>query len=150
MLGTGKKRRKAVEQAELYLASMFTGLAGPEGRPPPYQAFADPYVAGFLEVLTTHAVATVYRYFMPGTDAVRSIMGEAIDRIWPGEGYGATARHGLTGYAKPAHALHAQYQRGREAGVEHVRTLFISDGIARNEPHRMFRDYLKAHYLEAG
>jgi hypothetical protein len=145
MFGFRSKRDKAVEQAELYLRSIFAGLAGPQGEPLPVRTFADPYVVGFLEVLTTHAVATVYRFRMPDAAALTAIMAEALDRM--AFGYGGAARSAVIQHGSPTGELHHQYLRGREDGVEHVRTLFTHDGIARNGPHRMFRDYVKRHYL---
>ena len=145
MFWFGNKRDKAVEQAELYLRSIFSGLAPPDGEPLPSRTFADPYVVGFLEVLTTHAVATVYRFRMPDPQAIVAIMAEALDRM--AFGYGGAARSAVIQHGSPTGELHHQYQRGREDGVEHVRTLFVHDGIARNEPHRMFREYVRRHYL---
>lgn len=144
MFGLGNKRAKAVDETELYLKSIFAGLVETSGEAEASRAFADPYVAGFLQVLTTHAVATVYRFRMPDTGTINNIMGEALDRM--AFGYGATARKGLAEFGNATHELYEQYLRGRHDGSEHVRTLFTSDGVARNEPHRKFREYVKRHY----
>ena len=59
MFGFGQKREKATEEAELYLRSIFAGLSEIKEEGLPGQVFADPYVAGFLQVPTTQAVANV-------------------------------------------------------------------------------------------
>lgn len=144
MFGFAGKRAKAVDEVELYVRSMFAGL-GDEDGPLPEAVFADPYVTGFLQVLTVHAVANVYRWRLPGEAAVTGIMLEALDRLGPG--YGAAARKGLASIGYTAHPLHESHLAGRELGADHVATLFVHDGIARNEPHHSFREYVRKRYL---
>ena len=144
MFGFRNKRAKATDEAVLYLRSMFAGLLEIEDEGLPDRVFSDPYVAGFLQVLTTHAVANVYRWRMPETTTINEILEEGLTRL---RGHGATARRTLEQSSAPTHVLHAQYLDGRRDGSEHVRTLFTSDGIARNAPHQSFRSYVKRHYL---
>ncbi len=145
MFGFGDKRAAAVDEAELYIRSMFAGLGDAEGKPLPNQVFTDPYVAGFLQVLTVHAVAGVYHSRMPDQTTIAAIMVEALDRVYPG--YGAAVVKGLVQIGNPAHPLHANYLTGRLDGSEHVRTLLASDEIIRNERFRSFRDFVTRHYL---
>lgn len=145
MFGFGDKRAAAVDEAERYIRAMFTGLGGVEGEHLPQAAFADPYVAGFLQVLTVHSVAVFHLTRMPDQTAIVAVMAEALDRIAPG--FGAAAAKGLAESSDPGHALHAQYSNGRHDGSEHIRTLMATDDIARDKPHRAFRDYVSRHYL---
>ncbi|MGB3335538.1 MAG: hypothetical protein WBA73_00015 [Devosia sp.] len=145
MFGFGNKRASALDEAERYIGSMFAGLGGVDGRQLPNQVFADPYVAGFLQVLTVHAVAAIYHARMPDQATIDAITAAALDRMVPG--YGAVASKSLAEIANPAHALHANYLSGRRDGSEHIRTLLASDEIVRNERYQSFQDFVSRHYL---
>ena len=143
MLGFADKRVKAVEETELYMRSMFAGLVAPDERLP-VQVFADPYVAGFLQVLATHSVATAYLFRTPDTTTINEVLEQCLDRMVPGGG--ATVRLTLAAASVSAHPLHANYLAGRHDGSEHVRTLLASDEIARNEQHEAFRSVVKRYF----
>lgn len=145
MFGFGDKRAAAVDEAERYIRSIFAGLGGEEGKLLPRQLFADPYVAGFLQVLTIHAVAVAYRSRMPEQATIAAIMAAALDRMFPG--HGTTALESLAGAANPQHSLHAKYLSGRHDGSEHVRALLASDEIIRNEKFQSFRNVVNSHRL---
>jgi hypothetical protein len=145
MFGFGDKRAEAVDETERYIKSMFAGLGDAEEQAFPDGALADPYVAGFLQVLTVHSVATVYLTRMPDEPALAEIVASALDRIAPGRG--AVLRKGLAEFGDPAHPQHAAYVSGRRDGSEHVRALLASDEIARNQRYHSFRDFVERHYL---
>ncbi len=145
MFSFKNKRARAADEVALYLQSLFTGLIEEDGERLSDQVFADPYVAGFLQVLTTHAVANIYHFRMPDSTTINDILEECLNRLVPG--CGATFRRTLDQSSAPTHPLHARYIGGRHIGSEHVQTLFTNDGISRNEHHRSFRNYLKSHYL---
>lgn len=144
MFGFGNNRSKAVDEVELYLRSMFAGLFEGEGGIPA-RVLEDPYVAGFLQVLTTHAVATVHRLRMPDAVTIDDIYEESLELMAPG--HAAVARKVLDEVSVPTSPLHAQYLRGRQDGAEHVRTFFTNDGVARNNWHQAFRDHVTRSYL---
>lgn len=144
MFGFGNKRAAAVDEAERYLRSLFTGLGEGEAHLP-HQVFADPYVVGFLQVLTVHSVANVYISRMPEPAAIAAIMAEALDRL--AHGYGASAVKSLAEFGNPAHPLHAKYVSGRSDGSEHVRALLATDEVVRNERFHAFRAFVSRHYL---
>ncbi|MDB5527387.1 MAG: hypothetical protein JWR51_490 [Devosia sp.] len=145
MFGFGNKRAAAVDEAERYIRSMFAGLGGVEAKQLANQVFADPYVAGFLQVLTVHAVAGVFHSRMPDQTTITAILAAALDRMGPG--YGAVVVKGLAEIGNSAHPLHANYLSGRYDGSEHVRALLASDEIIRNERFRSFRNFVTRHYL---
>jgi hypothetical protein len=79
MFGFRNKQAKAADEAELYLRSMFTDVTGGNEEHLPDRVLADPYVAGFLQVLTTHAVANVYRWRMPNAAAINEVLEERFE-----------------------------------------------------------------------
>ncbi|MBJ3784953.1 hypothetical protein [Devosia sediminis] len=145
MFGFEDKRPAAVEQAGLYIGSMFFGFEEKLGGPLPRQVFTDPYVVGFLEVLTTHAVAVVYMSGMPDQDTVVDIMAEALDRAWPGAG--SAARMRLVEASNSVSPFHAEYRRGRHDGSEHVRRLLTTYENMGDERHKAFRDHVAQTHL---
>ena len=143
VFGHQDKRPAAVEEAALYIRSMFAGLE--ETGPLPREAFADPYVVGFLQVLTTHSVAVVYRSAMPDEAEIVAIMADAIDRLYPGSG--STARMGAVDYGNPLSPRHDGYRRGRHDGSEHVRRLLTTFENMGDERHRAFQDHVRRCHL---
>ena len=140
------KRTAAIDEAGLYLRSIFANLTGLDGSPLPREVFADPYVIGFLQVLTTHAVAGVYHAGMPDQAGVVAIMITALNRM--GARYGATARKNLTECGNPASRQHARYLEGRHDGSHHVWLGMATDEIARTQSYHAFREYVASHYLQ--
>lgn len=144
MFGFEDKRPAAVEEARLYIRSMFAGLGDADGTVP-HEIFADPYVAGFLQVLSTHAVAVAYKSGMPGQADVVSIMAEALNRLQ--EGAGSTALLSVMAFADPLNRRHDDYRRGRHDGSEHVRRLLSSYENMGDERHEAFQAYVVSHFL---
>jgi len=144
MFGFGNKQAAAIDETDLYIRSILSGL-GEEARPLPPELFADPYVLGFLELLTVHATATVYRYRTPKPEKLAAIMASAVDRIVPGSGNSVGKL--LAELKDPADPDHADYRRGREDGSAHVHNLMATDEIARNQRYHAFRAYIEARFL---
>lgn len=144
MFGLGKKEA-AVNDADKYMRSMVAGLGAIEGKKLPSQAFADPYVAAFLQVLVVHATAVVYKGKMPDQMTVAGIMAAAMERMVPG--YGSAVVNGVVEIGNPSHAQHTHYQVGRKEGTDYVRALMAGDQVSQDEAMRSFREYLTKHYL---
>lgn len=145
MFRFGNKNARALDEAQKYIRSMFAGLGEAEGKHLPRQAFTDPYMIGFLQVLTTHSVATVYHSCMPNKATITSILAAALDRLFPGNGTAVSMR--LSAVSNPVHPEHGAYLSGRHDGSEHVRALLASYDNLGSRTFSSFRDHVKQHHL---
>lgn len=123
---------------------MFAGLDKLHNQAIPNQAFADPYVFGFLQQLCIFATFEVYGGPKP-PEVLARIASDAFDILIPG--YGLKIIRSAEGIANPSHPMNINFTVGCREGKAYVQALSANDLVAQHEVISSFREFIVRNYM---